>query len=99
MTPTSRASTSSRARRRPTDAGGNLRLDFTEAQLEQLRQTALSRIADQIELNRDGRPTNDEIAQSLRDNHGVVEYRRRLVRLHRASSHLPGRGEHARGGA
>ena len=59
----------------PKDAGANLRLDFTEAQLEQLRQTALSRIADQIELNRDGRPTNDEIEQSLQSNHGVVEYK------------------------
>ena len=49
----------------PSDPGGNVRLDFTEGQLEQLRQAALSRLADKIEMNRDGRPTNDEIAKSL----------------------------------
>ena len=46
----------------PSDPGRDLRLDFTEAQLEQLRQPALSRWPDQIELNRDGRPTNEEIS-------------------------------------
>ena len=25
-------------------------------------------------MNRDGRPTNDEIRESIQDNHGVVEY-------------------------
>jgi hypothetical protein len=59
----------------PSDPGRNIRLDFTEGQLEQLRQAALSRIADKIEMNRDGRPTNDEISESLRENHGIVEYK------------------------
>ena len=35
---------------------------------------ALEQLADQVELNRDGRPTNEEIAQSLRENHGVVKF-------------------------
>lgn len=59
----------------PDGVGGNVRMDFTEAQLEQLRQAALSRLADKIEMNRDGRPTNEEIARSLQENHGVVEYK------------------------
>jgi hypothetical protein len=59
----------------PSNPGGNIRLDFTEGQLEQLRQAALSRLADKIEMNRDGRPTNEEIARSLQENHGVVEYK------------------------
>ena len=54
----------------PTD----IRIDFTEAELRELQDLALSRIADQIEMNRDGRPTNDEIRESIQDNHGVVEY-------------------------
>jgi hypothetical protein len=62
-------------RHAPDGVGGNVRMDFTEAQLEQLRQAALSRLADKIEMNRDGRPTNDEIARSLRENHGVVSYK------------------------
>jgi Flp pilus assembly pilin Flp len=59
----------------PQDPGRNVRLDFTEGQLEQLRQAALSRLADKIELNRDGRPSNAEIARSLQENHGVIEYK------------------------
>ncbi|WP_028062614.1 Flp family type IVb pilin [Solirubrobacter soli] len=59
----------------PDGVSSNVRLDFTEGQLEQLRQAALSRLADKIEMNRDGRPTNDEIASSLQENHGIVEYK------------------------
>ena len=57
----------------PSDIGGDLRLDFTEPQLEQLRQLALSSLADKVEMN-GKRPTNQEIEQSLRDNHGIVKF-------------------------
>jgi len=59
----------------PSDAGGNLRLDFSEADLERLRQIALTRLGEKIAMNGDGRPTNEEIAESLRENHGIVEYK------------------------
>ena len=58
----------------PSDVGGNLRLDFSEADLERLRQIALTRLGEKIAMNGDGRPTNEEIAESLRENHGIVEY-------------------------
>jgi Flp pilus assembly pilin Flp len=56
----------------PSDPGRNIRLDFTEPQLEQLRQVALNRLADKVAMN-GRRPSTDEIAQSLRDNHGIVK--------------------------
>ena len=56
------------------DPPSDIRIDFTETELEELQDMALSRLADQIELNRDGRPTNDEIRESIQDNHGVIEY-------------------------
>lgn len=56
------------------DPPSDVRIDFTEADLNELQDLALSRIADQIELNRDGRPTNDEIRESIQNNHGIVEY-------------------------
>lgn len=55
----------------PTD----VRIDFTAAELQELQNFALDRIADRIELNRDGRPTRDEIRESLQENDGVVEYK------------------------
>ncbi len=57
----------------PSDISGDLRLDFTEPQLEQMRQLALSSIADKVAMN-GKRPTNQEIEQSLRDNHGIVKF-------------------------
>ena len=57
----------------PDDPGHDIRLDFTDDQLETLRQVALTRLADQVAMNRGRRPSNDEIAQSLRDNHGIVK--------------------------
>jgi hypothetical protein len=57
----------------PSDIADDLRLDFTEPQLEQMRQLALSKLADKVEMNGE-RPTNEEIEQSLRDNHGVVKF-------------------------
>ena len=57
------------------DPPKDVRIDFTEAELEQLQDLALSSLADRIEMNRDGRPTNDEIRQSIQDNYGVVKYK------------------------
>ena len=37
-------------------------------------QLALSSLADKVEHERRRRPTNEEIAQSLRENHGVVKF-------------------------
>jgi hypothetical protein len=62
-------------RRMPADPSRDVRLDFTEAQLELLQQLALEKLADKIELNRDGRPTPEELARSLRENHGIVKYK------------------------
>lgn len=56
----------------PSDPGRDLRLDFTEAQLEQLRQIALDKLADKVAMN-GRRPSTQEIEQSLRDNHGIVK--------------------------
>jgi hypothetical protein len=57
----------------PSDIGDDLRLDFTEPQLEQLRQVALTTLADKVAMN-GTRPTNEEIEQSLRENHGIVKF-------------------------
>jgi hypothetical protein len=59
----------------PAHAGRDVRLDFSEAQLRRLQHIALEKLADKVALNRDGRPTPEEIARSLRENHGVVEYK------------------------
>jgi hypothetical protein len=56
------------------DPPSDIRIDFTEADLQELQDLALSRLADQIELNRNGRPTNDEIRESIQENHGVIEH-------------------------
>ena len=50
-------------------------MDFTEAELERAAEIALTRLGDQIAMNGDGRPTNEEIAESLREYHGIVEYK------------------------
>jgi hypothetical protein len=57
----------------PSDPGGNLRLDFTESDLESLRQIALNRLADHVAMN-GKRPSTEEIERSLRENHGLVKY-------------------------
>jgi hypothetical protein len=57
----------------PSSIGGDLRLDFTEPQLERLRQIALTKLADKVAMN-GKRPSNAEIEQSLRDNHGIVKF-------------------------
>jgi hypothetical protein len=61
--------------RPPENPSRNVRLDFTETQLKQLQQIALSKLADEVERNGRGRPSNAEIARSLRENHGVVKYK------------------------
>ena len=53
----------------------DVRFDFTPAQLEELQQLALEQLADRVALNREGRPSTEEIARSLRENHGVVKYK------------------------
>jgi hypothetical protein len=52
--------------------GGNLRIDFSASDLEDMREIALEEIADQIEMNGE-RPSTEEIAESLADGDGVVE--------------------------
>jgi hypothetical protein len=56
------------------DPPSDIRIDFTEDELQDLQDLAFERVADQIELNRDGRPTADEIAESLADGDGIIEY-------------------------
>jgi hypothetical protein len=58
----------------PSDPGHDLRLDFTEPQLRRLQQYALDSLADRIEQSQGKRPTNAQIQQSLRDNHGVIKF-------------------------
>ena len=82
----------------PADPGGNVRLDFTEGQLEQLRQAALSRLADKIEMNRDGRPTNEEIARVAAGEPRRRRVQGRQLRLHR-HRRLPRHGRDPRGRA
>jgi hypothetical protein len=53
----------------------DVRFDFTPSQLEELQQIALEQLADKVALNGDGRPSTEEIARSLRENHGIVEYK------------------------
>ena len=57
----------------PDDPGSDLRLDFTESQLETLRDAALDSLADRVAQNGE-RPTREEIAESLADGDGVVEF-------------------------
>ena len=60
-----------------TRAGGtpaDLRLDFTEADLSESARPP-ERLADQIELDRDGRPTKSTSSASRSENHGVIEYK------------------------
>jgi hypothetical protein len=52
--------------------GGNLRIDFSESDLDQFRNIALDHLADQVEQN-GRRPSREEIAESLADGDGVVE--------------------------
>jgi hypothetical protein len=52
--------------------GGNLRIDFSESDLDQYRNIALDHLADQVEQN-GRRPSREEIAESLADGDGVVE--------------------------
>ena len=53
---------------------GNLRLDLSADDLEALQQLAREQLADQVELNGDGRPTAEEIGESLADGDGIVEW-------------------------
>jgi hypothetical protein len=53
--------------------GGHLRIDFSGSDLEDFRQIALSQLADQVAMNGE-RPTTEEIAESLADGDGVVEF-------------------------
>ena len=84
----SRASTRQTGKTPPSDTGGNMRLDFTEAQLEQLRQAALARLADKVEMNGDGRPTNDgDRAVAAREPRRRQDRRRRVrLRRHRLTA-------------
>ena len=52
---------------------GNLRIDFSASDLQEFRQMALERLADKVAMN-GKRPTTEEIAESLADGDGVVEY-------------------------
>ena len=53
---------------------GNLRLDLTADDLETLQQLAREQLADRVEMNGDGRPTAEEIGESLADGDGIVEW-------------------------
>ena len=57
----------------PADVGSDLRLTFSEPQLELIRQAALERLADKVAVNGE-RPTPEQIAASLADRDGVVEF-------------------------
>jgi hypothetical protein len=56
------------------DPPKDLRIDFTEAELRELQELALTRIGDRISMGGDDRPTNDEIRRSMHDNNGTVEF-------------------------
>jgi hypothetical protein len=53
--------------------GGHLRIDFSASDLEDVRELALEQLADQVAMNGE-RPTTEEIAESLADGDGVVEF-------------------------
>ncbi len=53
---------------------GNLRLDLSADDLAELQHLAREQLADQVELNGDGRPTAEEIGESLADGDGIVEW-------------------------
>ena len=57
----------------PAAVGSDLRLTFSEPQLELIRQAALERLADKVAVNGE-RPTPEQIAASLADRDGVVEF-------------------------
>jgi len=58
--------------RPPGDVGRDLRVDFSPAQLDQLRQIALQKLAGRIP----GHPSTGEVQRSLREHHGLeVDYR------------------------
>jgi hypothetical protein len=58
----------------PSDLGHDVRVDFSEPQLQELQNRALSSLADKIAMN-GKRPTLQEIQDSLRANHGTrVDY-------------------------
>ena len=63
------------ARLREADAppGGHLGIDFSASDLDDVRALALERLADEVAMNGE-RPINDEIAESLADGDGVVEF-------------------------
>jgi hypothetical protein len=54
------------------DPPEDLRIDFTEAELRQLQDLALNRIAERIAMGRDGRPSIEEIREGM-DN-GTIEW-------------------------
>ena len=53
---------------------GNLRLDLSAGDLETLQHLAREQLADQVELNGDGRPTAEQIGEALADGDGIVEW-------------------------
>ena len=52
---------------------GNGRIDFTAEDLQDVRDLALDDLRDQVAQN-GGDPSREDIAESLEDGHGVVEY-------------------------
>jgi hypothetical protein len=56
----------------PGDPPKDLRIDFTEAELRQLQDLALNRIAERISWGRDDRPTIEEVREGMRN--GTVEW-------------------------
>ena len=53
---------------------GTLRIDLGADDLEELQHLARERLADRVEENGDGRPTAEEIGESLADGDGIVEW-------------------------
>ena len=47
------------------DPPKDLRIDFTEAELRELQELALTRIGERMSMDGDGRPTNDEIRRAM----------------------------------
>ncbi len=56
------------------DPPKDLRIDFTEAELQELQELALTRIGERIAYGGDDRPTNDEIRRSIQENNGTISY-------------------------
>ena len=61
-------------RRPPANPGTDVRLDFTEEQLNQLWLWGLEKLRDRAARAQGGNPTIEDIARSLRENDGVVKW-------------------------